>query len=337
MSNEELHELEPEQALEMYVTERRETDKIADSTVKSIRSRVGMFADWCRKNGIDTLHELDGMDLHQWRLATAQDISERTLASRLSSVRSYLRWARDVDAVHSDLPAKIDVPDVESPRERTLESGAAESILDYLRKFDYASRDHVIILLFWRTGMRLGALRGIDLSDYYSDNHSVELVHRPETDTPLKNRESGERFVSLSEDTCTVIDDYLIHHRPDSTDKNGREPLLTTKHGRIGEVTVRRTVYRLTRPCVYSNECPVEKNSETCEAAQNYDRASRCPETVSPHDIRRGALTHMLRSEIPERIVSDRSDVSPDVLDKHYNQMTEREKMEQRRDYLDKM
>jgi hypothetical protein len=33
--------------------------------------------------------------------------------------------------------------------------------------------------------------------------------------------------------------------------------------------------------------------------------------------------------------VADRADVSPDVLDKHYNQMTEEEKMAQRREYLD--
>lgn len=195
MTDDELHPLDPEQALEMYLTERRETDGIADSTEKSLRSRVGMFAEYCQQNEIEHLRELDGMTLHQWRLETSQGIANRTLVSRLSSVRNLLRWARNVDAVPSELPAKIDIPDVDTARERFLESDQARSLLDYLRKFEYASRDHLIVLLSWRTGMRLGALRAIDMADYDSEDRSIELVHRPETGTPLKNQEGGERVV----------------------------------------------------------------------------------------------------------------------------------------------
>jgi hypothetical protein len=46
-------------------------------------------------------------------------------------------------------------------------------------------------------------------------------------------------------------------------------------------------------------------------------------------------LTYLLRNDVPKAVVSDRGDVSSDVLDDHYNQMTEEEKMEQRRRYLD--
>jgi hypothetical protein len=46
-------------------------------------------------------------------------------------------------------------------------------------------------------------------------------------------------------------------------------------------------------------------------------------------------LTHLLRNDVPKAVVSDRGDVSSDVLDDHYNQMTEEEKMEQRRGYLE--
>lgn len=334
MEDNELHDLEPAQALQMYVSDRRETDDIAAATEKSIRSRVGMFVDWCRENGVEYLRDLDGMQLHQWRLETADGIAKKTLACRLSDVRNFLLWARDVDAVPIRLPMKIDVPDVDNPRSRTLDPEQAGPILDYLRKYQYASRDHVVMLLFWRTAMRSGALHGINLADYNADEHYVELKHRPDTDTPLKNGEYGERTVALSEETCTVIDDYITHNRTEQTDENGDQPLLSTRQGRMAIVTIRRTVYRLTRPCVYAGECPEGKDPETCDAAQDYDKASQCPETVSPHDIRRGAITHMLKSEMPKQVVSDRADVQPDVLDKHYNQMTEREKMEQRRDYL---
>jgi hypothetical protein len=38
---------------------------------------------------------------------------------------------------------------------------------------------------------------------------------------------------------------------------------------------------------------------------------------------------------MPENAVSDRANVSRAVLDQHYDRRTKREKMEQRRDYVD--
>jgi hypothetical protein len=58
---------------------------------------------------------------------------------------------------------------------------------------------------------------------------------------------------------------------------------------------------------------------------------------VSPHAVRRGAITHWLNSDVPEPVVSARANVSTAVLDEHYDRRTEREKMEQRRKYLNQI
>jgi hypothetical protein len=42
-----------------------------------------------------------------------------------------------------------------------------------------------------------------------------------------------------------------------------------------------------------------------------------------------------IRHTVPEQVASARANVSPGVLDEHYDRRTEREKMEQRRTYLD--
>jgi hypothetical protein len=40
---------------------------------------------------------------------------------------------------------------------------------------------------------------------------------------------------------------------------------------------------------------------------------------------------------VPETVVGDRANVIPDVIDQHYDQGSQKEKMEQRRRYLDRV
>ncbi len=186
----------------------------------------------------------------------------------------------------------------------------------------------------WYTMMRLGAVHALDCSDYNRTDQSINLVHRPETDTPLKNADKGERFVALSGDVCDVLDAWLEQRRSAVTDEYGREPLITTPQGRAAKTTLRRDCYRYTRSCVVTGECPHGREIEECDAMQN--RVPwECPSSVSPHALRRGGITAALSEDWPVQAVGDRANVSREILQKHYDNRTEKEKMEQRRQYLD--
>jgi hypothetical protein len=81
-------------------------------------------------------------------------------------------------------------------------------------------------------------------------------------------------------------------------------------------------------------ECPHDRDPANCVATV-YDHEYKCPSSVSPHGIRRGSVTYSLNNDMPDKVVSDRANVSPDVIEQHYDRRSEREKMEQRRDSLD--
>lgn len=134
--------------------------------------------------------------------------------------------------------------------------------------------------------------------------------------------------------TCRAIEDWLDYNRHNVTDEYDREPLLTTKNGRVPGSTVRDEVYYITRPCFYTGSCPLGKDIEGCQATE-YGHYSKCPGNVSPHDVRRDSITHHLSEDVPEKVVSDRMNVGMDVLDKHYDKRSEEVKVEQRRDYLE--
>jgi integrase len=132
-----------------------------------------------------------------------------------------------------------------------------------------------------------------------------------------------------------LLDDWLEDQRPNVTDDYGREPLVATTQGRANKTTLRTYVYQATRPCFRGADCPEERDPEECEAAIKDQQAFRCPANVSPHAIRRGSITHSLNSDLPDNVVSDRANVSPAVIEQHYDRRTEKKKMEQRRDYLE--
>jgi hypothetical protein len=61
------------------------------------------------------------------------------------------------------------------------------------------------------------------------------------------------------------------------------------------------------------------------------------PSSVSAHTLRRGGITHALSEEWPMKAVGNRANVSEQVHKKHYDQRSAKEKMEQRREYLDRL
>jgi site-specific recombinase XerD len=332
-----LEPITPEKAVEMYLTDRQ--SEVADSTICSHRSRLKPFLRWCNKEDIDNLNELTGRRLQEYRLWRREDgdINVVTEKTQMDTLRVFIRWLGTIDAVSPDLHTKVLSPDLSSGdnvRSVMLDPEEAEKLLEHLSKFRYASRPHVVIGLMWHSMMRIGAIHAADTTDYDPEDQVIKLVHRPETGTPIKNGEDGERHVALSDTVCDILDGWITHQRPEVTDEHGREPLITTAEGRAHTTTIRGDCYRSTRPCFYTGECPHDRSIDECDAAE-YGSASQCPSSVSPHALRRGGITHHLDSGVPKDVVTERADVSAEVIDKHYDQRNKKEKMEGRREYLD--
>jgi len=332
-----LEPIEPQEAVELYLAD-RETE-VSDATLTSHRYRLGHLVRWCDNHDISNLNDLTGRQLHeyrQWRRKDG-DLTPPSEKTQMDTLRVFIRWLEKIDGVEQDLHTKVRSPTLsegDNSRDVMLSSDRAERALEYLRKYKYASRQHVVLALLWHTMMRVGALHGLDVDDFDASEQSLEVQHRPETETPIKNQENGERLVALSDEMCEMVSDWISDRRPDVQDDHGREPLITSEQGRVHRTTLRRDCYRYTRPCVFTDECPHDREIEDCEGA-THENPFECPSSVSPHALRRGALTHALNSDVPEKVLSDRANVSESVLDEHYDQRSTKERMEQRREYLD--
>lgn len=348
-----LQPLGPREAIDLYLDARR--DDCSERTLDAQMYRLRAFATWCEEEGIENLNGLDGRDLYAYRVWRREggysddedgepaELKTVTLRGDLATLRAFLRFCGDVDAVPEELFTQVPLPQTgaaEDVSDSTLDPDRAQAALDYLETYQFASTEHVVLLVLWHTGCRVGELRALDLDDCdldgerpNADGPAVKFVHRPETDTPLKNKERGERWNSISAFVADVLKAYIDGPRPTVTDDYGREPLIASQYGRMSRSTIRDTLYRVTRPCWYGDPCPHDRDPETCEATQ-YAKMSTCPSARSPHDVRSGRVTAYRLSDVPRVVVSDRMDASEQVLDKHYDRRSGRQRAEQRRDHL---
>jgi len=177
----------------------------------------------------------------------------------MDTLRVFIRWLESIDAVAPNLHTKVRSPSLDPAdkvRDVMVESAQAEKILGYLGTYQYASREHVTLTLLWHTMMRVGAVHALDVDDYNPREQSLEILHRPETRTSIKNAERGERLVALSGETYMLLDDWLETQRPNVVEDTGREPLVSTSQRRAHQSTLRLDCCRFTRPCIYTGEYP---------------------------------------------------------------------------------
>lgn len=333
-----LEPMHSDEAVQQYLASRK--IDVTEETLQSYRYRLEQFLRWADEVGLDDMNELTGRmcnEFKNWRVVEG-GLSRVTLEQHLLTFRDFVRWCESNDAVAEGTAEKIIVPRVsrgEAARDEAISPDRAKQIIDFLARFEFASRDHIIFHILWHTGMRMGALHALDVRDWYSDDPHFRIRHRPDTGTPLKLKERGERNVSIvHEDLVTAIEDYIETQRPDVTDEYGREPLIATRYGRVQKSTIRTAVYRVTRPCYYTGECPHDREIPSCEATER-DYFAKCPSSLSPHPIRRGSITYHLNSGVPKEHVSTRTNVSQATLEEHYDARTLEDRRFNRGGHLD--
>jgi integrase len=330
----ELEPLAPTEAVEMYLQKRE--SELADESYRKQEQRLHSFLIFCETEDITNLNDLTGRDIYRFRIWRKQGNDEFepvkpiTVRANLATLRTFLGFCENIDAVQDGMKQKIDLPHVENEsNDELLEPDRAEEILHHLERYEYASREHVMFAILWETAARLGGVRTLDVDDFDREDSCLEIRHRPETDTPIKNKEDGERDVHVDEFYAEVIQEYIDTNRHNVTDDYGREPLLTTEHGRATTSTLRKDCYRYTLPCTIGS-CPHDRDPDTCEWVQR-DQLAGCPSSRSPHRLRTGSITDHRNRGIPAELASDRVDATIETIERYYDKRSKRERMKTRR------
>ncbi len=341
-----LEPIEPEEAIEQFLEYKQQ--EIRTQTISEYDRKLDHFRQFCEKQGIDNLNDMTGRTVNDFRhyrrvesSSQNEPLSTKTMRDDMYLFRDFISFLEEIEAVPTDLSDKVRIPTLgkeDGVRNIDIDPERVNKILKYLERFKYASRAHVVWTFHVHTGRRPGGLYALDLNDLNLDqtNPYIELRHRS-GETELKNGDAGETEIYISEEVAQIFEDYINKNRIDIVTDNGREPFLTTTHGRISKTTMRRYVYKFSRPCVVTGECPHDRDIESCDAADSDDAASKCPSSRPPYALRHGYITSKLRDGAPAEVIGDRCDVSEKVIEKHYDERNEQEKRELRQEVLEEI
>lgn len=329
----------PEEAIGLFLSDRE--PEVAKQTQYNQQGHLKRFKSFCNDEDIDRMGDVDGFTLNLFKswLRKERGISEVTMANYVGTTRAFIKWCSKVELVDDSLFEKMDYPHVsreEESRDVSIDPERVEQILTYLNKYEYGTLRHALFQLIWHTTFRIGTVRALDLDDWKPEASYLSIEHRPEKGTPLKNKLAGEREVNINREAATVLDDYLRMYRHDVVDEYGRKPLFTSPSGRAYDSLIRKHINCVTRPCHYENKCPHNRVIEDCEG-NTFDGSSKCPSSISPHPLRRSAITYHLNNDWNQKKLSERASVSVDVLEKHYDVRTKEEKRKSREKYLDNL
>lgn len=321
-------------AAQHFLNHRKE--EVRDKTLSSQSTPVNHFAEWCEQNNRQ-LAALNGFDLQEFydHMKNNEGYAITTLKTYMAAVKQFLIYLERLDAAPDGINEKVHLPSLDKNQRRRdteIEPERVKETIQWLEQFKYASRDHAIMLILWRCGIRRGSLYSLDLQDFTElkdVGHVLELKHRPKTNTPLKNGSDGERPININESAARAIQDYIDHNRIDATDENGRQPLITSNNGRYSKDQYRKTALYYTCPQTSGiGNC-------SCETDHTKETAGKCEKSVSPHVIRSASITYWRQNDVPVEVVSDRMNVSQQTLELHYDRRTEEGKARQRKKFVD--
>jgi tyrosine recombinase XerC len=241
---------------------------LSPHTLAAYRSDLNAFAEWAaRASDAPKLAGVDRTLLRRYVAYLAQrGYARRTVARKMSALRSLLAWAVENDLAVSNPSEDVGAPKLDRPLPRVLKAEDASALCRVPPGDDPAgARDRALLELLYGSGLRVAEACGLDLDDLDLQGGSVIVTG--------KGRK--QRRLPLSRPAVDALTSYVSSARTELLDRDrskaGRAStalFLNARGGRLGPRSVRARLAR-------------------------YARAEGLP-PVSPHQLRHSFATHLL-------------------------------------------
>lgn len=196
-----------EKGLREYQQYAEDRLQLRASTLQTRTRAITVFLDFLDSRQVIALGAIQALHLSEF-LSSRTHLGPPTVSRLVSDIRSFLRFLTLRGVLQKDL--SLELPTIRVPRDASIPSvWDRDLIVRLLGVIDRSSakgkRDHGILLLACRLGLRAGDIRGLRLDDLYWEESRIEIL-QSKTATPLS--------LPLTEEVGEALIDYLRGGRP---------------------------------------------------------------------------------------------------------------------------
>lgn len=261
---------------------------LADNTIRSYVEDVKEYAAFLDKTPVtkatrDDLFEFI-IHLHE------RELSARSIARKLSSVKSLYVFLMKMEAVEENPTDHIDSPQYQKKLPGFLSIEEVERMISVQANDGNDTRDACMIELLYSCGLRVSELCGLELNDIHAEREYLRVL----------GKGNKERLVPLGEIALLMIRRYLPDRREMLAKRRARSDVLFIS--RLGKPLSRQSVWMM-----------IKKRA----------LLAGIDKSVSPHTLRHSFATHLITNGADLRAVQEmlgHSDISTTEIYTHVSQ-----------------
>jgi site-specific recombinase XerD len=186
----------------------RSLSAVSANTVLAYADDVSQFVTWAERAGLTGPSEVDRLVLRRYLayLATRR-FARRSIARKAAALRRYFGWLRRTGVIDSDPSTRLSAPRGDARLPHVLRPAELDTLLRPPAADDPVGlRDVAVVELLYGSGLRVGELCGLRLSDLTLDPDRPVVT--------VWGKGSKQRQVPMSEPSADAVRAWLAGGRP---------------------------------------------------------------------------------------------------------------------------
>lgn len=246
--------------------------RVSPNTSRAYAADLARYVEWAERSGVDPIT----LTHRQMRAYLAEldraKYARRTIARRLSSIRTFFAFLHTQGIVGSDPSAVLTTPKVPSRLPKVMKADAVTRMVDAPDVSTPAGlRDKAVLELLYATGARVSEIAGLMLGD-------VDLAQGQVT---LMGKGSKQRIVPMHRIAVDSLRGYILTARPAFAAHDSDQHVFLSSRGRPYSADAIRRMFK------------------------RYLAMTGAAGTLSPHALRHTFATHLLDAGADLRTVQE--------------------------------